>query len=318
MERACIFADDVTDLAQQVLLGHAFGQQGTPALVVDPSGNIQWMNEAYLRLTGFSKDDVLRIAAGPLYGENARDPCLPFMMPAVSYREPLRRERTYTRRDGSTYVTDELVAPLFDQHGAVSHFVVTMHDITSSKEALHQQRLLSNHDVLTGLACRSRIVELVPEAIARAQQSGRTLAMLFIDLDGFKAVNDGHGHHCGDLVLKAVGARLESAVRSSDTVARFGGDEFVILLPTISRRSVARRLGNKIVRLAAEPIAIGNGCHQLSASVGVAFYPEDGTGFDALLISADRAMYAAKRDGGNRVRLARTSTCALAARDRWP
>lgn len=314
MEKSCIVADDVVDGARATLLGHALSQAGTSVFVTDSCANIVWVNQAYLRLTGSSREDVLGASAGPLQGGRVSAPYRAGKASAVCREEPWRRERSYTRSDGSTYITEELVSPLFDAHGMLSHFVVTMHDVTSSKEALRLQRLLSNQDVLTGLACRSRITELVPQAIAAAQQAGQRLAMLFIDIDGFKAINDGHGHHTGDLVLKAIGARLQSAVRSSDTVARFGGDEFVILLPTILRHSVAKRLGSKIVKLAAEPFAIGTECHQLSASVGVAFYPEHGTGIDALLISADQAMYQAKRDGGNQVRFARAEPCSAAMR----
>lgn len=312
MKKACLLAEDVTDWSRLTLLGRALNQAGTSVFVTDSLSNIVWVNQAYLRLTGSTRQDVLGTSAGSLQGPGSHSPYRTFTASAVSCDEPWRRERSHTRPDGSTYITEEWVAPLFDAHGMLSHFVVTMHDITSSKEALRKQRLLINHDVLTGLTCRSRITELVPEAIIAAQQSGRALAMLFIDLDGFKAINDDHGHHSGDQVLKAIGGRLQSAVRSSDTVARFGGDEFVILLPTISRHSVAKRLGNKIVKLAAEPVAIGTNCHQLSASVGVAFYPENGTGFDTLLISADRAMYEAKRDGGNQVRFARPATGSAA------
>lgn len=313
MEEACVFSDHATGPAQLILLGHALDQAGTPVIVTDPSGFIVWVNRAYLSLTGLLKPDLLGANASLLDHENAHSPYASFTTSSLARRGPWRRERSYTRRDGSSYITDEVVAPLFNEDGELSHFVVTMHDITTSKEALKRQRLLNNHDVLTGLVCRSHITELVPEAIASAHQLGRTLAMLFIDLDRFKAINDGFGHHVGDMVLKAVGSRLQGAVRSSDTVARFGGDEFVILLPTIARRSVAQRLGNKIVKLAAEPFAIGTESHQLSASVGIAFYPEDGSSFDDLLISADTAMYAAKRNGGNQARLAQAGTSSLAS-----
>lgn len=317
VREACVIGGDVIESTQLPLLASALDQVGTPVCVTDLCGNIVWVNQAYLRLTGSSKDDALGAATGALLGESEHSPRL-FKAPASACVEPWHRERSYTRADGSTYVTDELVTPLFDTHGVLNHFVVSMYDITSSKEALRQQRLLNTHDVLTGLACRNHIAELVPEAIVAARQSGQALAMLFIDFDGFKAINDTHGHHAGDLVLKAIGARLESAVRGSDTVARFGGDEFVILLPTISQRSVARRLARKIVKLAGEPFAIGAECHQLSASVGLAFYPEDGGGFESLLVSADRAMYQAKREGGNQVRLARARSCSLAMRSESP
>lgn len=317
VREACAIGGDGLDPTQLTLLGRALNQVGTAVCVTDLCGNIVWVNQAYLRLTGSSKADVLGASNGLLLSDSVTCARL-FQAPVIARDEPFRRERSYTRVDGSTYITDEVVTPLFDAHGVLSHFVVSMHDITSSKEALRQQRLLNNHDVLTGLACRSHLAELVPEAIAAAQRTGQTLAMLFIDLDGFKAINDGHGHHAGDLVLKAIAARLQSAVRSSDSVARFGGDEFVILLPAISRRSVARRLGNQIVKLAGEPVAIGAACHQVGASVGVACYPEDGTTFQSLLISADRAMYQAKRDGGNQVRLARTRSCSLSMPGEWP
>ena len=306
MEQASILAENAPELLHLTLLGHALSQAGTAILITDRHANIVWANQAYLRLSGLSKKEVIGDNIGPLNGASLPSPYRALRLAAVPGLEPWRRECSYMRGDGNRYVTEEIIAPLFDAHGTLSNFVVTMHDVTSSREALQQQRLLNNQDVLTGLACRSHITELVPGAIAAAHQSGRSLAMLFIDLDGFKEINDTHGHHIGDLVLKAIGARLQSAVRSSDTVARYGGDEFMILLPTISRRGVAMRLGRKIVKLAAEPFAVGTVCHELSASVGVAFYPEDGTGFDSLLISADKAMYEAKRDGGNQVRLAQS------------
>lgn len=286
------------------LLARALDFAGTAIFITDTSDNIVWANHAYTRLSGYSAEEVIGSTAALLHGQNTPNRYRTIWQSAAGCGDASRGESTNTRKDGSSYIADEIVTPLLDESGAISHFVVILHDVTQSKKALLQERALANQDVLTGLACRAHMLELVQDAITAAQQSRHTLALLFIDLDGFKAVNDTHGHHIGDLVLKAVAARLQSAVRCSDSVARFGGDEFVILLPTILRRGVAMRLGRKIVQLASQPCAIGTERHALSASVGIAFYPDHGCTCDALLISADQAMYRAKRNGGNRCRLA--------------
>ena len=286
------------------LLVRALELAGTAIVITDLSDNIVWANQAYSQLSGFIAEPDASAAMPRLHGQGTADLARGAWQSAVGCGAASRRESTNIRKDGSTYITDEIVTPLFDENGAISHFVVILHDVTQSKQALQQERARANQDVLTGLACRAHMLELVTAAIAAAAQSGSTLAVLFIDLDGFKAINDTHGHHIGDMVLKAIAARLQSAVRFSDSVARFGGDEFVILLPTILRRSVACRLGRQIIKLASQPFAIGSERHALSASVGIAFYPEHGATSDSLLISADQAMYSAKRGGGNQYRSA--------------
>lgn len=296
----CAEAIRAADCFHLPLLARALDFAGTAIFITDTNDNIVWANHAYSRLSGYSAGEVVGSTPALLHGQSCSNPYRSIWQSVAGYGDASHRESTYTRKDGTSYITDEIVTPLLDESGVISHFVVILHDVTQSKIALLQERALANQDVLTGLACRAHMQELVQDAIAAAQQSGHTLALLFIDLDGFKAVNDTHGHHIGDLVLKAVAARLQSAVRCSDSVARFGGDEFVILLPTILHRGVARRLGRKIVQLASQPCAIGAERHALSASVGIAFYPDHGTSCDSLLISADQAMYRAKRDGGNR------------------
>jgi diguanylate cyclase (GGDEF)-like protein/PAS domain S-box-containing protein len=287
------------------LLARAIGFAGSAILITDMHDRVVWANEAFTCLSGYPMEEVIGTTRAQLHGgiEQA-GPDRSAGLPLIGHGDAWRQELTSRRPDGSCYVTDEIVTPVVDQFGVITHFVCILHDVTQSKADQQQQRALASQDVLTGLACRAHMLELFERALKEAQHGGRVMATLFVDLDGFKGVNDIHGHHIGDALLKAVAARLQSAVRCSDTIARFGGDEFVILLPAIARRGVARRLGRKIVKLAAQPFAIGSECHTLSASVGIAFYPEHGATCESLLISADRAMYRAKRHGGSQYRLA--------------
>jgi|SRR5579884_647371 len=153
------------------------------------------------------------------------------------------------------------------------------------------------HDQLTGLANRMLLYDRLGHAIAQADRDGTPLAVLLIDLDGFKQINDSLGHRYGDLVLVELGARLGRAVRQSDTVARLGGDEFVVVLPR-SERTRAEAIAQKLLRVVALPLSLDDETRTLWASIGIAVYPEHGDDVDALLLAADAAMYAAKRGGG--------------------
>ncbi len=287
------------------LLARAIGFAGSAILITDMHDRIVWANEAFSCLCGQPMGAIFGATRTMLSGsvDQLSQHCV-VDLPLTGHGDARRQELTNRRPDGSTYVTDEIITPIVDQYGVISHFVYILHDVTQSRAEQQQQRALASQDVLTGLACRAHMLELFDRALTAAQGAGQLLATLFVDLDGFKRINDSYGHHIGDAVLKAVAARLQSAVRCSDSIARFGGDEFVILLPAIAQRGVARRLGRQIVKLASEPFAIGTQRHSLSASVGIAFYPEHGTSRETLLINADRAMYRAKRLGGSQYRLA--------------
>jgi diguanylate cyclase (GGDEF)-like protein len=152
-------------------------------------------------------------------------------------------------------------------------------------------------DELTGLPTRAGLQQALDQALARAQRQGGTLALMFVDLDGFKAVNDNGGHDAGDEVLRHVARRLKGMLRDSDLVARVGGDEFVVLIEAPATPMQAFRLGRKLVRAASEPVAFGGASFQVGASVGLALYPEDGRDAAALTKAADSAMYDAKRAG---------------------
>jgi diguanylate cyclase (GGDEF)-like protein/PAS domain S-box-containing protein len=178
--------------------------------------------------------------------------------------------------------------------------VATVRDITERKQAEERIRHLAHHDELTGLPNRSLIRDRLDQAVLNAQRNGKHLALAFVDLDGFKLVNDGLGHNAGDELLKVVGRRMGACLRRNDTLGRLGGDEFVILLPDVSGEAVAiTPVLEKIRQAVTEPVLIGDQAVQVSCSMGVAMYPRDGDDPKTLMMNADAAMYRAKDLGSN-------------------
>jgi diguanylate cyclase (GGDEF)-like protein len=179
--------------------------------------------------------------------------------------------------------------------------VSTMHELNQSRQTL---RHLAQHDSLTGLPNRALFDDRLEQAMLQAQSDQTRMALLFVDLDDFKTINDSYGHHIGDLVLKTAAARMVACVRQSDTVGRLGGDEFVILLPYIEHAQDALQVAQKIVDEIRHPFEAGEHMLHVSASIGVAIYPEHGYDASGLSRSADAAMYAAKQAGGNQAEMA--------------
>jgi len=178
-------------------------------------------------------------------------------------------------------------------------------DITALKRAEEEVRRLANHDALTGLTSLRRFKDVLNEALARAKRDRSEFAVLFIDLDHFKAVNDTQGHDAGDLVLKDVARRLRDCVRETDTIARVGGDEFVVLAertPLVLAEKIARRIVAAINR----PFPLPGGTARIGASIGVALYPSHGADLDGLMKAADRAMYAIKHTTKGAIAIAGT------------
>ncbi len=174
------------------------------------------------------------------------------------------------------------------------------------KRAENRLSFLANHDPLTELANREHFRGLLNHALARARRNRSGFAVVFVDLDHFKSINDGLGHHAGDAILREVGHRLKQAVREPDTVARLGGDEFAVLLEEIDSPKVVEVVAERIGKVLSEPIQIAGEQLEVTGSVGVALYPDNGDGVDVLLRAADDAMYEAKADGRNTFRVART------------
>jgi diguanylate cyclase (GGDEF)-like protein len=206
------------------------------------------------------------------------------------------------RKDGSPYTVEEVITPLFDEAGIVTHFLAIQHDVTHRRKESERDHYLAYHDVLTGLPNRAFFLDMQQKIISHAKRTQHMIATLFLDLDGFKPVNDNFGHDMGDQLLVAVAERLRAAVRQADTVARFGGDEFAVLITDIADVKIVALLARKLVDILSKPFVLRGHKFEVRASVGIAIYPSDGDSAQTLLAHADQAMYRAKYDGGNRFR----------------
>ncbi len=250
-------------------------------LVVDGEGRIRFANSAAQQL--------LNRSWGELSGK-------PFGVPSGT----LRQEMSVLRKDG-TAGTAEMSATQTRWEGGPAHLVM-LHDITELKEAESRARFLALHDPLTGLPNRRLFLERLNHALRHAETSGGQAALLFLDLDRFKPINDSLGHLAGDQVLRAFAQRIEQGLRASDTIARLGGDEFAAVLQSVTKLEDVDAVLGKLSQCMQRPIPIGDEELYVGASIGVALYPDHGRDADTLLRRADDAMYSAKRDGGSHVR----------------
>jgi diguanylate cyclase (GGDEF)-like protein/PAS domain S-box-containing protein len=206
-------------------------------------------------------------------------------------------EEKILRLDG-TAVDVELTALPFLYKGIPATQTI-FRDITERKLAKQRLERMANFDALTGVPNRTLLFDRLHQRLYKAKRWGEMFALLFLDLDHFKKLNDTMGHYCGDIILKEVASRLVASLRESDTVARMGGDEFVVLLPKIAEARYAAQVAEKIIAALAKPIQLAEKECFVSTSIGISIYPNDGTDADLLLIMADTAMYSAKEQGRN-------------------
>jgi diguanylate cyclase (GGDEF)-like protein/PAS domain S-box-containing protein len=202
------------------------------------------------------------------------------------------------RRDGRESPIEDSAAPIHDR-GGIAGMVVVFHDVSEAQAMAQRMSHLAEHDILTSLPNRALLDDRLEQGIALAQRYSRRLAVLFIDLDHFKHINDSVGHLIGDQLLRAVALRITPCVRSSDTVSRQGGDEFMVLLSEVTHAGDAALIADKIRLAVLEPYTIANHLLHLTTSIGVSVYPDDGADPETLIQCADTAMYHAKEKGRN-------------------
>ncbi len=289
-------------LDAQQLAASVFSHAQEAIMITDPSGVLIDVNQAFLAITGYQRDEVIGCNASML-GSGRQDKAF--------YQAMWRSLDTYgrwageiwnRRKSGEVFAELLTISAVKDVHGAVLRYVALFSDITRQKEHEAQLERMAHFDALTGLPNRVLLTDRLRQAMAQTERRGDTLAVVFLDLDGFKAVNDSHGHAAGDHLLVALAVRMRQALREGDTLARLGGDEFVAVLAELSDPRDSLPVLERMLAAVAAPVTSDSYPPlEVSASLGISFYPQPGeVGADQLLRQADHAMYQAKLRGKNR------------------
>jgi diguanylate cyclase (GGDEF)-like protein/PAS domain S-box-containing protein len=258
---------------------------------------ITFVNHGLCRLTGFAASALVGETLEVLGVAGDDRPVLDALLHSLAEGRPFQAEATATHADGSQYALELHVMPADDRGQGAPHWIGIARDVSERKSQLAALRRQAVHDALTDLPNRVLLYDRLEQEILKSGRSRRSLGLLFIDLNGFKEVNDTFGHHCGDLLLRQVGPRLRAALRATDTVARLGGDEFAILLPDILGISPATGVAQTLLDAIVEPFAIDGQLLSVGASIGVVLCPDHGDDATSLMRRADVAMYLAKSRG---------------------
>ena len=266
--------------------------------VTDAQSRIQLVNKAFTDTTGYQAEDVIGQTPGILKSGKQGAEFYEAFWSALQRDGEWRGEIWNRRKNGSVYPEWLNVSAVRNPQGEVEHYVAIFSDITERKEREEAITFQAFHDALTGLPNRLLFKDRLDQALAHARRSkNRTPVVMFLDLDKFKQINDLLGHDVGDFLLKEVAARLKGCVRATDTVARFAGDEFTILLPEAASPADAETVANKILAVMQEPIRLGSEDKVVTTSIGISLYPADGRDGESLMKAADAAMYQVKRAG---------------------
>ncbi|MCH6590083.1 MAG: diguanylate cyclase [Proteobacteria bacterium] len=281
--------------------------------IKDAQGRYTLINREAEKLFGVTDEEGRGKTSHEIFSRELADSFAAHDQAVLESGQIVEVEEEWQREGGlRTYLTVKF--PIRDAAGEIVAVGAIGTDVTESKKAEERIRHLATHDVLTGLPNRALGMDRLSQALAMARRNVAMTALVFVDLDGFKGINDTHGHEAGDRVLKEVAGRLSSCVRETDTVARFGGDEFLLVLTAITDKSTVTAVVEKVLDSLSRSFAVDGRVTPLGASIGVALYPGDGETPEELFRRADRAMYAAKAAGKNSYRFATREQATTAAR----
>ncbi len=285
---------------QLVLLSHAMQSIRESVCVTDRDGNISFVNEAFTATFGYPQGEVLGKEVHPLFKGKAHKVFLD-VMGSEAGKKDWQGELESRKSDGTTFPAALSISSVKDDAGGVTGYVVIVRDITELKRYEEKIRYMAYHDQLTDLPNRHFFFSHLGELLNPKRQDPEPLAVLFLDLDQFKQINDLLGHDVGDHLLRAVGDRLAQSVRGEDFVSRMGGDEFTFILRGLKSKEEANLVARRILGCFANPFKVEGGTFPISGSIGVSFYPLDGRDAVTLVKRADAAMYQAKARGGNSI-----------------
>jgi diguanylate cyclase (GGDEF)-like protein/PAS domain S-box-containing protein len=293
-----------TLFAERELARVALGAIGDAVISTDVAGKVAYLNPQAETLTGWSRADgigrplpeVLNIVNVTTRAKtDGPSPIAMRLLKTVG----LGMTCALIRRDGSELLVKDSAAPIHDRDGRVTGAVIVVRDVSETWAFSQRMAHSSEHDPLTDLPNRALLDDRIGQALAIAERRGRRVALLFVDLDRFKQVNDSLGHAIGDALLQSVAGRLRACLRATDTISRWGGDEFVVLLSQLDAAETAAVTAAKVIAALSASHVIGDHVLHISASIGIGIWPDDARGVDELITAADAAMYKAKERGGN-------------------
>ena len=293
---------DVTERKRAELnaaqLSSAVEQTADAVIITDVHGRIEYVNSGFEATTGYTREEAVGRTPRIVKSGVMEPEFYGRLWSTIADGAVFRDVFVNRRKNGELYYEEKTITPLRNERGEITHFVSTGKDITDRRRTEEQLQYLAHHDVLTGLPNRRLFMDRLSQAMAWDKRHGNIVALLFMDLDSFKMVNDGLGHDMGDRLLKEVARRLVGSLREADTVARLSGDEFAVILPEIASPDDAARIAAKLIHVVSRPALLAEGVEMtISASVGIALFPTDGVDVRELLRQADIAMYNAKSRG---------------------
>jgi len=305
---AVIMHTDITRRKQEEekikLAARVFSYAREGIIITDAWGTIVDVNEAFTRITGYSREEVLGKNPRILNSGRQEKTFYESMWNALAAEGHWSGEIWNRRKNGEVFAELLTISAMRDERGKAQQYIALFSDISAIKEHQSQLERIAHFDALTGLPNRVLLSDRLQQAMAQTQRRGQLLAVVYLDLDGFKEINDGHGHDAGDHVLITLAQRMKHMLREGDTLARLGGDEFVAVLIDLENTSASVPLITRMLGAAAQPMQRGAASLQVSASLGVTFYPqEQDIDADQLLRQADQAMYHSKIAGKNRYQI---------------
>ena len=287
-------------IERQRLAASVFTHAHEGVIICDPEERILDVNPMFTQLTGYTREEVLGRTPRVLSSRRHGVTFFRGVWRAVATDGRWEGEVWNRRKDGEAFIVHLAITAVRDDTGSLTHYIGHLSDITQLKHNEERLERLAHHDALTGLPNRTLLADRLEQALARSRRTGSTLAVGYLDLDRFKPINDLYGHDIGDQLLIDVAARLRGVIRAVDTVARLGGDEFVVLFADLKGVDECEALAQRVLDAVAAPDAIRGEPVRVTASLGLALFPDDGATPDALLRHADLAMYSAKEHGRNR------------------
>lgn len=287
---------------ERLKLASAIEQTDDMVFITDRDGVIEYVNPAVIRVTGFTSGELIGERPSLLKSGMHEPDYYQHMWSTILAGASFRDVVINRTKDGALYYEEKTITPVRDAQGVITHFVATGKDISERMRTQQRLQFLAHHDALTGLPNRALLQDRLEHAFHQATREGAMIALLFVDLDRFKTVNDSLGHRAGDLLLKEVANRLTAAVRESDTVARVGGDEFTVVIEGLHDLDRLGPIAEKLRQELRRPVMLDQKQLVISPSIGITVFPNDGHDIETLLKNADTAMYRAKEGGGNAAR----------------